>query len=97
MVRRFLHNLLQRGGYSVVEAERTRALELLRSAEGEDCLVITNTPGLFLPFADRVRIIYLAACPDAALAALFGRCRVLRKPFHPPDLLAAVKDLAGSL
>jgi hypothetical protein len=59
-------------------------------------LVITNAPGLFLAFAEWLPLLYLAACPDFDLAARFRTCRVLQKPFHPTDLLEAVRRLSAA-
>jgi hypothetical protein len=58
-------------------------------------LIITNSPKDFLRFADCVPLLYIAAAPDAELASRFLWCRVLQKPFHPDQLVAAVRDLTG--
>jgi len=97
VVRKFLRNVLERHGFRVVEATPRSARDLANLSGPDIALVITNTPGSFLPFAERIRIVYVAACPDYALASLFRSCRVLQKPFHPDKLLEAVKDLADSL
>jgi hypothetical protein len=96
IVQKFLHIVLKRLGCQVIEARPRAALELMKTSQPGVGLVITNTPGLFLPFADRVPLLYIAACPDPALASRFRICGVLHKPFHPSELLEAVKALAGS-
>jgi len=96
VIQQFLHVVLDREGYKPVEAGPQLALQLMERSSPPVGLVITNTPGIFLPFAEQVPLIYLAACPDFALAARFRTCRVLQKPFHPADLLEAVKSLRVS-
>ena len=58
-------------------------------------LIITNSPKDFLRFADHVPLLYIAAAPDPELASRFLWCRVLQKPFHPDQLVAAVRDLTA--
>lgn len=97
LVQKFLRSVLFRSGYQVVEASPGTALSLVAGCQEDVRLVITNTPAVFLPVADRILMLYVAACPDYVLAVRFPTCRVLRKPFHPADLLRAVEDLAASL
>ena len=92
----FLRNVLQRQGHQVVIGEAQRASELLHHGDVAPDLVITNQPDAFLDLAGTVRLLYIAATPDADLASRFANCRVLRKPFRNDDLLAAVEDLAHS-
>ena len=92
----FLRTVLQRHGFEVVIGEALRASELLSQGEVGADLLITNQPELFLDLAGTVRLLYIAATPDADLASRFANCRVLRKPFRNDDLLAAVEDLAHS-
>ena len=89
----FIKTLLHRQGHKVVTSESSQACELLHSGELTVDLVITNCPGLFLEFADTLPLIYIAACPDPDMAALFRTCRVLRKPFRNEELREAVQDL----
>ena len=89
--------MLERHGYRTVEAGPVHALDLKRMCPAEVGLVITNAPSVFLPYSEKVRLVYIAACPDYTLASQFRTCRVLHKPFHPSELLEAVKELAGSL
>jgi CheY-like chemotaxis protein len=96
-IRRYLRCLLARRGYQVLEAEPEHGVELVRTGDTKVDLVITNTPGLFAAFAERVPVLYLAASPEMDLAARFRACRAIRKPFHPEQLLEAVEELAGSL
>jgi hypothetical protein len=89
----FVRVILGRRSYEVLEAEAHRAQRILEAESGEVLLVITNVPEEFEAFRDRLRILYLAACPDQELAGRFPCCRALRKPFHPKDLLAAIEEL----
>jgi hypothetical protein len=70
---------------------------MLRSSAHQVDLVITNSPRDFLAFAGSLPILYMAAAPDLELASRFLCCQVLRKPFHPDQLLALIKDLTGSV
>jgi CheY-like chemotaxis protein len=96
LIRRLIHNLLGRFGYNVVEAPLHGAVDLIKRTAGLVSLLITNSPQHFLPFANDVSVLYLAACPDYDLAAKFRSCHVLSKPFHPEELIEAVRDLIGS-
>jgi hypothetical protein len=96
IVQRFLRAVLEREGYEPLEAAPQSAVELIKLSKPGVDLVITNSPGIFLPFADEVRLIYIAACPDLDLAARFRNCRVVQKPFHPAELLDAVRCLGVS-
>ena len=93
IVQKFVRVVLEREGYQPVDAIPQSALELLKQSPSAVGLVITNAPGIFLPFAEQVPLIYLAACPNLDLAARFRSCRVLQKPFHPAELLEAVRCL----
>ena len=93
IVQKFVRVVLEREGYAPVDALPQSALEMLKQSPSAVGLVITNAPGMFLPFAEQVPLIYLAACPDLDLAARFRSCRVLQKPFHPAELLEAVRCL----
>jgi CheY-like chemotaxis protein len=92
---RLLAALLTPHGYAVVATGASRAIEVLRAAAGSPVLV-TNAPGKFLEFAAQVPLLYLAATPDDSLAARFRSCRVLRKPFRPKELLAALDELGAA-
>jgi hypothetical protein len=93
----FLRTILQRRGHQVVVGEPDRVSGLLRDGSMEAQVVITNRPEAFLPFADTLPILYIAANPDPDLASCFSTCRVLRKPFRNDDLLEAVQELAASV
>ena len=93
LVTRLVHSVLGRRGYDVSEASPHVALELLSRPDSPVSLIVTNTPGIFLRFADRVRLLYMAASPDYNLAGRFQSCRVLHKPFHPAELVSAVASL----
>ena len=92
-----IRTLLVRNGFHVVRVGAQHGIEMLKTGEAPVDLVITNTPDLFLPFRDRIPMLYLAATPDLELAARFRSCRALRKPFHAAQLIEAVGELAGSL
>jgi CheY-like chemotaxis protein len=94
-IRKLLRDILTRHGYRVAEYSVAHALELLKSGTEQVSLIITNTPGEFLAFADVLPLLYMAAAPDPELAAHFRRCRCLRKPFLAEDLVAAVADLTS--
>ena len=96
LVGRLVHRLLDQHGYTVHEESPEAALHLLRGPMPVVSLIVTNTPGLFLPFADQVRLLYMAACPDYQLAKRFPVCRVIQKPFHPDELVSAVEALMNS-
>ena len=88
--------MLQKHGHKVVIGDAARASELLRQGMAAD-MVITNQPEVFLEFARILPMLYIAASPDPELASQFSICRVLRKPFHNAELLAAVEQLAESV
>lgn len=94
-MQKFLHSVLKLRGHDAISAGPHSALDLMKTSQPEVSLVITNSPGVFLPYADRVRLIYVAACPDPELAARFRSCQVLQKPFHPADLLDAIEVLTA--
>ena len=92
---KFLHSVLKLRGYDAISVGPYSALDFMKTSHPGVGLVITNSPGLFLPFADRVPLIYVAACPDRTLASRFRSCQVLQKPFHPADLLKAIEVLTA--
>jgi DNA-binding response OmpR family regulator len=92
-VSRFLGKFLGRKGYEVTHLEADDGVSLLRTGGSAVGLLITNLPGLFAEFADRVPLLYLAAIPDPNAASRFRSSRVLRKPFHPHELFDYVKQL----
>jgi DNA-binding response OmpR family regulator len=93
LVRRLIHGILTRGGYTVEQAEPRRALELLRDPAQKFDLLITNVPQLFVEFASCLPVLYVAASPDAEWVATFARCRALHKPFHPLELVELTREL----
>ena len=86
-----------REGYRVIEFDTPGVIDELESENDRIEMVITNSPGNLLAFADSVPILYMGAGPDLELAALFSICRVLQKPFRPTELLSAVRELTGSV
>ena len=95
IVQKFLHSVLKLRGYEAVSVGPYSALDFMKTSHPCVGLVITNSPSLFLPFADRVPVLYVAACPDRMLASRFRNCEVLQKPFHPSDLLKAIEVLSA--
>jgi len=89
----FLRNVLQRKGYCVLPMAAGEGLDLLRSGDSGIGLLITNLPAAFTEFAERVPLLYLAAFPDPKVASAFRASRLLRKPFHPEQLLTFVEQL----
>jgi hypothetical protein len=87
--------LLRREDYPVTLAGVREARALLRRPEPFDGILVTNAPSHFLDFADNVRLLYLSSAPDPQLQASFRRCRAVRKPFTPADLVQAVRELDG--
>lgn len=96
-IQKYLRVVLVRHGYRVVGSDAHAAKAMLRSGMEQVGLVITNSPRDFMAFADTIPLLYMAGAPDLDLVSSFSRCRVLRKPFHPEHLLAAVRDLTGSV
>jgi hypothetical protein len=94
LIQRFVGGILKRGGRPVVEADGDGALRILRAGDSAVALLITNKPARFLEFAGTLPLLYIAAFPDPALADRFRRCRMLRKPFAPVDLMACAAELA---
>ena len=97
IVQKFLHAVLEREGFEAVDGLPESAAEAVEVVSPRVGLAITNAPGIFLQFAEWLPVIYLAACPDQDLAARFRNCCVLQKPFHPKELVDAVKRLSGEL
>jgi CheY-like chemotaxis protein len=94
LIQKFVRSVLKQEGHQVVEARSDESLRMLRARDLAVNLLITNQPKRFLEFAETLPLIYLAATPDPALASRFRRCRILRKPFPPGDLVACVAELA---
>lgn len=74
-------------------AEPLEVRTLLGGPKPPADILVTNSPALFLEFADTVRLLYLSSSPDPRLEALFPDCRVVRKPFAPEELVRAVEQL----
>jgi hypothetical protein len=89
----FLRTVLQRRGHKVITSDASQASDFLRTGSVTVDVVITNDPIAFLPFADTVRMLYIAASPDPALASQFPHCRVLQKPFRNDELVEVVEEL----
>src|SRR5258708_7293178 len=95
-IRKYVRDLLVRHDFRVVTSEMPAAAAMLSSGQQVD-LIITNSPKDFIRFADRVPLLYIAAAPAQELASRFSCCRTLPKPFHPAELVAAVRDLTASV
>ena len=97
MVSNLVRAVLRKHGYEVVLADPDWAAELIRSPERQIDLLVTNQPGAFLPFADRLPLLYLTSAPDIILQTSFQTCRVVIKPFLPEELVEAAAVLTGSV
>ena len=96
-IQRYLRTVLSRHGYRVEGSDLRTAIDTLRNAPERIVLVITNSPSEFEAFERSLPLVYIAGAPDFELAARFPHCRVLRKPFHPDELVDCVKELISSL
>ncbi|MBZ5580086.1 MAG: response regulator [Acidobacteriia bacterium] len=96
LVSKLVRTVLQRHGYAVTLAGAEDAAALLRSPDPAVSLLITNAPGDFEEFAERVPLLYLTSQPDPFLQAMFPVCRVVFKPFLPEDLVQAVETLLSA-
>lgn len=94
-IRTYLRAALARKGYRVVGTDARTAAEMIRSGADAVDLLITNSPGDFVEFADSTPVLYLSGAPDPDQVAPFSASRVLQKPFHPEDLFAAVRELTA--
>ncbi len=93
LISKLVRTVLQKHGYQVSFAEAAEARELLGSPESPMTILVTNSPGPFLEFAERVPLLYLTSAPDSWLLSQFNSCRVVVKPFVPQDLVQAVVAL----
>jgi hypothetical protein len=96
-IRNYVRTVLARSGYTIVEAEPHRALDLLQSEGSKVQVVVTNKPSPFVPFRTELAMVYIASVPDPEIAAQFPSCRILQKPFQAQELANAVNELTGSL
>jgi hypothetical protein len=96
-IQKYLRSVLARSGLRSIGSDARTAAGMLGLAVERVDLVITNSPRDFLAFAGTLPLLYVAGAPDPELASQFRRCRLLRKPFHPDQLVALVKDLAASV
>lgn len=94
-IRKLVRDILSPRGFVVRELLAQNAINLIRSGPEHINLLITNTPAEFLSYCEDVPVLYLAAAPIPEVAARFKRCRMLCKPFHPDQLIAAVEDLTA--
>ena len=95
LVSKLLRTVLRRHGYDVKLASPEEAASLLADPDANIGVLLTNTPGMFVEFSQRVPLLYLSSSPDALFEAVFHSCRVVRKPFVPEELIRAVSELAG--
>jgi hypothetical protein len=96
LIGKLVHSVLGRYGLETHTASADNVLNLLSLPGSRIGVVVTNKPWLFLEFADHLPLLYLAGDPDYRWVGLFRACRVLRKPFHPQDLLTAVEALLSN-
>jgi CheY-like chemotaxis protein len=94
-VANYLRALLSKRGYQTLGVDAEQGARKIRDREVN--VVITNTPGEFQGLSDQIPVVYVAAAPDMEIASKFRACRVLRKPFLPEDILAAVEELIHPL
>jgi DNA-binding response OmpR family regulator len=90
---KLLRVILQRHGYRVMTADVGEGTELLRAADCQVGLLITNMPAAFAQFGDQVPLLYLAAHPDLDRARGFRQSSALSKPFPLQRLLEMVREL----
>jgi len=93
LVSKLLRTVLQRHGYPVKLASPQEAAWLLADSGANIGALLTNTPGMFLEFSQRVPLLYLTSSPDVLFEAAFHSCRVVRKPFAPEELILALHEL----
>ena len=96
LISKLVRTVLQKHGYSVVTVGPSEAAELLRTAEANREILLTNAPGCFIEFAEKIPLLYLTSSPDPQITAAFRCCRVVRKPFSPNELVEAVAELSGN-
>jgi hypothetical protein len=94
-IRKFLRSVLNRAGQPAIEVEGQAGVDLVRSGELPIKALITNTPELFRTVAGQCPLIYTTSCPDPEATLGFAHCRVLQKPFHAGQLLAALHEVSG--
>jgi hypothetical protein len=92
-IQKLVGEVLARRGYRVQAVSTTQAVEILHSHPDAIDVLITNDPFWFLPFADRLPLVYLSSNPDTDLAAEFGHCATIQKPFVNEELLRTVESL----
>ena len=97
MVASFLSTILRRKGYRVLPLETDECLKLLRSGNSGIGVLVTNAPAPFQEFAKTLPLLYLSSYPELKATSPFRICRVLRKPFHPQQLLAFVDELLAPM
>ena len=96
LISKLVRTVLQKHGYRVVTAEPSEAAGILRTAKSNDEILLTNAPGCFIEFAEKIPLLYLTSLPDPQMTAAFRSCRVVRKPFSPSELVKAVAELSGN-
>lgn len=97
LVSKLVRAVLRRHGYDVTVVTEGDAKARLQTADSGIGVLLTNAPGAFLEFGDRVPLLYLSSSPDIFLQASFRHCRVVVKPFVPDDLVQAVGALTRKL
>lgn len=77
----------------MLDAEEHHAVELIRDGKVKPTLLITNVPDRFVALDLQCPVIYTAAYPDPEKAVNFRACHLLKKPFHPKQLLDILSTL----
>jgi DNA-binding response OmpR family regulator len=93
LVSNLLRTVLNRHGYSVKLASPAEAASLLADPDAHIGILLTNTPGVFLEFSQRIPLLYLTSSPEVLYETAFHACRVVRKPFAPEELIRSLKEL----
>jgi DNA-binding response OmpR family regulator len=93
LISNLVRTLFRKQYYAVILANVAEAMDLIHDSEPFEGILVTNRPALFAGLADSLRLLYLSSTPDPELEALFSRCRAVRKPFLPAELVQAVREL----
>ncbi|HEY2013990.1 MAG TPA: hypothetical protein VGH38_10850 [Bryobacteraceae bacterium] len=96
-IQKYLGDVLKKHGYRVIGSDPARTIQLIQSGTESIDLVITNSPLDFIPVAQKVALLYIAAVPDPEIGSSFASFMSLKKPFQPNRLLDAVEDLVGTV
>jgi hypothetical protein len=93
LICRYIRSVLTKNKLTMVDANAADAMSLMESGEAKVGLLITNRPSDFLSVAEELPLLYISSQPEHGLSGAFRQCRILRKPFGPSELVAAVTAL----